>query len=289
MEVLGIEVPEERRRRWIEWLAPDPQPFFVESRRDWPASTDSSLLTPEVGDTCRSWRLRRDLDVIWLGEATFLELSRPERRRLVREQVRHGRGAVPSVRRWSDLLDSALLRSHADGHRFVWWPSLLARGSGAVLARVIASSPDGAQPAAAASRHREVAGESWAACAGVVPGARTLAGTFASSSGPNCFGTVMAAAGVEGMEDAGVGVEPFECWLAEAGQPSPRGGGIDPGTVLVWRDADAQPVHAAVTIGDGWALEKGSSEWWTPRAIRRIDEVVRAARAPGQRLERHRL
>ncbi|MDL2344137.1 hypothetical protein QOL99_08225 [Deinococcus sp. MIMF12] len=47
----------------------------------------------------------------------------------MRAQGRHGRGAVPRVRDFADLLP------HLTGPRFVWWPSLL---SPAALARVVA-------------------------------------------------------------------------------------------------------------------------------------------------------
>lgn len=79
--------------------------------------------------------------------------------------------------------------------------------------------------------------------------------------------------------------EPFLAWL----DTTCRLGGRDeePGTVLLWRDSDGEPFHAAVTIGDGWALEKASGEWWTPRAVRAVRDVIRASRAPGQHLERH--
>jgi hypothetical protein len=235
--------------------------------------------------------------VLWVVEATFMDLPRGRRADLVRFQAACGRGAVPSVRRWSDVVDdSSVLRAQADGHRFVWWPSLLASSSdrvaAAVLSRVVRSSPDGAAPAASPSRHREVPRSTWAACAAAdLPAARELAGSFPLSSGPNCFGTVLAAAGVPGAATSCVVEDTFLGWLASRCRPSPPGRGADdtPGTVFVWRDARSVPVHAAVTIGDGWVLEKASGEWWTPRAVRPVAEVVRATRLPGQHLERHRL
>jgi hypothetical protein len=56
--------------------------------------------------------------------------------------------------------------------------------------------------------------------------------------------------------------------------------------VLVWR-RDGAPFHAAVSIGDGWVLEKPSQDWHSPRAVATVADVVRTARAAGQRLERH--
>jgi hypothetical protein len=172
------------------------------------------------------------------------------------------------------------LRGQADGHRFVWWPSLLAVSPARILERFVADEAD-------ATRHRAVAPTTWRSCAAVLPGARELAGTFADGSGPNCFGTVLAAAGVDGAAEDWVQQEAFEDWLARSCEP----GGTDDaaGTVVVWRDSVGVPVHAAVTIGQGFALEKAAQTWWTPRIVATVDEVKRASRAPGQRLERHRI
>ena len=279
--VLGIEVGAQLLDCWQRWLAPSPQPFFVESLDNWPRSPVQGGLTPEHRDTYKQWRLDPSLRVLWLDETTFFGLTRAQRASLVREQARIGRGAVPSVRAWASLLDHAALRQQADGHRFVWWPSLLGARAAEVLARVVAT--EGIR-----SRHREVSRGTWDRCAVVLPAARRLAGTFPTGSGANCFGTVMAAAGVPGAADDWMLQEPFDEWLASACRPASRPD-HRAGSVLVWRDSDDQPVHAAITIGDGWALEKPSQAWSTPRTVLAVDDVIRVNRAPGQRLERHRL
>jgi hypothetical protein len=97
----------------------------------------------------------------------------------------------------------------------------------------------------------------------------------------------MAAAGVAGAAREWMLQATFLGWLDSACRPGGRDD--DAGTVLVWRDSKGVPVHAAVTIGDGWTLEKASQEWWTPRAVRSVGDVIRTSRARGQRLERHRI
>jgi hypothetical protein len=57
-----------------------------------------------------------------------------------------------------------------------------------------------------------VAEATWDALAGVLPTARELAGAFPPRSGPNCFGTVMGAAGVTGAAATWMQREPFEQW-----------------------------------------------------------------------------
>lgn len=157
------------------------------------------------------------------------------------------------------------------------------RRRGAVpTARAWVDALDGRLP----SRHREVDDDVWRLSAEVLPNARGLAGTFPSGSTTNCFGSVMCAAGADGAA-AYDDVRPFEAWLASV---CVRGGDeTQPGVVLLWRSHDGAPVHAAVTIGGGWGLEKPSKDWHSPFAVARVTDIKRMSRHPGERLERHTL
>ena len=281
MRVLGIDVSEDLLARWSQLLAPEWQLFFVDHPDEWPAPVPPATvtLTHELGDTYTVWRLRRDAPVVWFDEPSFLALPRSQRARLVRSQAEVGRGAVPTVRRWRTKLDAMALRQQADGHRFVWWPSLVGPHAEVVLA-------DHVQDGQPASRHGDVAAGTWRRCERALPGARALAGTFANSGTANCFATTLAAAGDDPGDDQ-VSRERFEGFLASR---CGRGGDDgEPGTVLVWRDRSGQVCHSAVTIGDGWALEKPAQTWWTPRVVLGVRELVGVNRAVGLRLERHRL
>lgn len=281
VSTLGIDVGADLVRSWASWLAPEVQPFFVESLGQWPAGVDGpSVLSAEQRDTYEVWNLDRTLKVLWLDESTFAAMPRADRAALVRLQARSHRGAVPMVRRWSDLFDAAALRSQADGHRFVWWPSHLDSRAVEVLMRAVSNE-------ALPSRHKEVSESTWKASAAVLPCARALAGSFAPGSGANCFGTVMAAAGVASAAERWMLQKPFSDWLGAECRPG--GHDDEPGTVLVWRDDAGQPVHAAVTVGGGWALEKPSQTWSTPRVILPVRDVIRSTRSPGKRLERRHL
>lgn len=282
--MLGIEVSAERLWRWFDYLAPDPQPFVVGGDDRWGRIADASgVLTQELRDTFRVWAAPKGSRLIWLTSDTFHALSKEDRTALVREQIHRrngnhpGAGRVPSVREWSDVLDPALLRSEADGHRFVWWPDLVAMDPERILARIVSA---GRLP----SQHDAVDETTWAECAPALPGARRVAGTWAPLDEPSCcFSTVMEAAGTTtagSCENAAV----FDSWLRTACRPI--GAADRPGTVLVWR-FEGSPVHAAVCIGDGWTLEKPSQEWHSPRGVARTADVVRTSRAAGQRLERH--
>lgn len=302
VDVLGIDVENSMVRRWAGWLAPACQPFFLTAAevvdlgltpdrpgRDGDANGDQPLgprygdLTAEQRDTYEVWNLPDGLEVVWLDEQGFRAQPLAVRAELVRAQVRHGRGAVPAVSGWADLLDARVLREQADGQHFVWWPTLVEPRADAVLERVVS---DGHLPC----RRMSVPDDVWNAASSILPRARALSGTFAGGSRGGsfaeggatfCFATVMAAAGVQESDE-----EPFEAWLAA----NCAEGGIDdlPGTVLVWRDAALVSQHAAVTLGGGWVLHKPGQEWVSPRQVLTVCDLIRTA-PPGVTLHRYSL
>lgn len=287
--ILGIDVAPERLSRWVEYLAPDPQPFVVAGDdHRWDDVGEHGLpLSPEVRDTFRLWAAPAGSSLLWLSSTAFHALASDERAALVREQVarragdRPGVGRVPTVRAWRDVLGADRLRAEADGHRFVWWPELLDGRADLVLARLVAE-------ARLPSRHAEVSGSVWAACASILPGAEAIAGSWPPLDAPaNCFSTVMEAVGDEpvGVHDD---VAIFDAWLRRRTRPSRDSRSSGLGTVLVWR-IDGEAVHAAVELGAGWALEKPSQEWHAPRAVVRTTDLIEVTRTRGQRLERHTL
>ena len=95
---------------------------------------------------------------------------------------------------------------------------------------------------------------------------------------------MIAAAGVTDAADTWMLREPFEAWLADATVPG--GDDAQPGTVMVWRDRQGSVQHAAVTLGEGWALHKPSQGWMTPRKVLSVADVRRRARQVGHRLSR---
>jgi hypothetical protein len=279
VRVLGIDVPDDLVERWAGWFAPTVQPFLVDDELAALVGGTDNELTDEVRDTFCLYGTADGLRHVWLDEERFLALSREQRSRLVRAQRTHEREVVPSVRAWAPVVGERV-RDQADGHRFVWWPSLLAGLEARVLTDYV---EDGRRP----SRHDEVAESDWADAAEILPGARRIAGTFPAASGPNCFGAVMSAAGAEGADMVWMLREPFEDWLAS----STRRGGHDDvaGTVLVWRSTDGLVQHAAVTLGDGWALHKPSQGWMSPTKVLTVADCKASSRDAGSRLERHRI
>ncbi|MFC0622633.1 hypothetical protein [Kribbella deserti] len=232
----------------------------------------------QLRDTYRVYDVDKALRPVWLSEGSFHALPRKIRAAVVRAQVRHERDAVPTSARWGGLLGAAV-REQADGHRFVWWPSLLEKHLATILPAIVAED---AEP----SRHREVV--HWPAR--LLPKAKELAGTWADGSGPNCFGTVMAAAGVAGAELEWMQRAPFEDWLASATVRTSRRQDDVPGVVYVWRSTGDNAVqHAAVSLGEGWVLQKQSQTWMAPRQVLTTVALKRVNRVPGWRLSRYQL
>ena len=289
MQVLGIDVDHSLAVQWRTWLAPDTQPFFLSVDQIAASGLDAlvprtRVMSDELRDTYAAYRVPRHLDAVWMDEQAFRALPRSVRAPLVRAQVEHRRALVPSVRGWSD---SDAFRAQADGHRFVWWPSMLGDADDALVALIV-ERREGLMP----SRHLEVRPEVWRTAAPILPCAEELAGTFPPGSGPNCFGTVMAAEGVPGAATAWMMQDLFEAWLKDRTRPMPRGmraaeADARPGTVLVWRDSDNAAQHAAVTLGGGWALHKPSQSWATPRKVLAVRDIVRSCREEGLRLHRY--
>lgn len=211
----------------------------------------------------------------WLEESEFVQLSLKVRRALLFQRAATGRlEQLPNYARdfaWCQRTDS----------RFVWWPSLLRRvGDRPLLTYVENGLPR--------SRHREVTPATWTRARKVLPRAVDLAGKLPAASGPNCFGNVLAAAGVEGAESEWTPREPFENWLSEHATPV-RGTRRDhqPGVVLVWRNRDGMAEHAAVTIGGGYVLSKPSQAWFSPRVVWTVQETIAASRYRGVALSRY--
>lgn len=279
--MLGIDVDDTLLERWMDWFAPDTQPFLVCDDCDEAveAHIDGRPLPMELLDTFELYGTSGRFRLAWLDEHAFLALDRTVRATLVRDQVRHGRSVVPTVRRWRSALGDRVV-TQADGHRFVWWRSLMVGLERRVLTEFVTND----RPP---SRHLDVPAPVWERASSLLPGVRDLAGSFPEGSGPNCFAAVMAAAGVPGAGPTMMVREPFESWLDASTRAGGRDG--DPGCVLVWRTPSGDADHAAVTLGDGWAVHKPSQGWMSPCMVLPTHELIRVSRHPGLRLHRYRL
>lgn len=269
---LGIRVASDLLDRWRESFAPQLQPFSTTLLGvDASAVGRPAQPTLDIRDT---FHVYSDDDWTWLEEEEFVDLNLRVRRALLR-----GRAATGRLRDVPDHA-SGLVESQRTDSRIVWWPSLLRRvGHQPLLSYV----ENGLPP----SRHRQVTSAIWARAGRLLPGAADLAGKFPASSGPNCFGNILAAAGV-GDGSEWVQRESFEKWLA-AHTELVRGTKRDhlPGVVLVWRNHDGLAEHSAVTIGDGYTFNKPSQGWFSPHLVWTVQETIAASRYKGATLSRY--
>lgn len=262
---------------WRGWLAPPRQPFFLTAEEtkkvDFFTFPRTEVdLTPEERDTNAVWGIAAEADrVAWLELTEWQSLGPARQRELLALQIGHGRGNIPRRREFAGLLPGL------SDARFLWTPDLL---TDAVLERVVgAGGPPCQKP--------EVPEGVWKAASPLLPRVRELAGTFATHSGANCFGAVMGAAGVTEAENEWMQREPFEAFLE--GRTQLGGDDDQPGTVLLWRSVDGLAQHAAVTLGGGWAFQKASQVWTSPRVALRVGALNMAVRQRGHRLSRRTL
>lgn len=257
MSVLGIDVDDDLLAAWRSWFAPHSQLFCL----DEVSADDRAGLEP-VDRKSVPMELR-DTFMAYGGEWALLD--------------------EPTFRALPQRVRRAMLDERPRGHRRVWWPDALTTAGDGPLIRYI-------RYGVTDSEHASVSENTWQRASDVLPQARRLAGTFARRSGPNCFGTVMGAAGVEGAADEWMTQEPFEKWLSSHTSPV-RDTGHDeqPGTVLVWRLDDGLAVHALVTLGDGWALNKPSQAWCSPRFVWPLRRAINHSRQPAARVRRYAL
>lgn len=274
VQILNISVSPALLERWRSYLAPSQHHFFLTAAEAQVLGVatqprDSVTLTPEQRDTYMTWRIGKDVDqVATLSAADFDALPINIQRQLIAIQVRHGRGNVPLGRHFQDLLPEL------PAGRFLWCPEHL---TPEVVARLVG---DHSRPC----QREQVPQAVWDVAAPILPRVRELAGTWPQDSAGNCFGAVMGAAGVRGAEDEWMQREPFEAFLT---QRTKRGGGDEQaGTILLWRSADGLAQHASVTLGGGWAFEKASQTWMTPRTMLPTRQLIAANRTRGWRLSR---
>ena len=268
------------RQRALSWrvrcilpyrLQPRPHPLSPQPRTTAQASGNARLdsLDPDVLDQLPEAPQGRHITDehrdtffmyggtwVWLNESQFRALPTQTQRALIAERRRTSR-PKPSPS----------------------WPSQLTQHD---LVRWVEA---GVRP----SRHNDVSESSWAKAADALPNARELAGTFPLKSGPNCFGTVMAAAGVAVAASTWMQPEPFSKWLSTHTTPvNGPGNDLEPGVVLVWHE-HGEVAHGVVTMSDGWALNKPSQSWSSPTLVWTVGEVINHWRLPGTQLSRYRI
>lgn len=257
--VLGVDVDDHLLERWRTWYAPMRQPFRVD---DLAPQIASQIPISNVAATAE-WR-----DTFFLYGGTWTWLTEDEFESL-----------PVAVRRALQSRRRTAMRPKPSPV----WPSTLLQGGDDPLRSWV-------EAGVAPSEHAWVSGATWKHALRMLPGAVMLAGTFPSTgSGPNCFATVVAAADGAAVDvaDQWMQIEDFEVWLGRRTVPwTGASRDVEPGTVLVWTE-HGRLAHAAITLGDGWVLNKPSQSWSSPRLVWTVRRLVQSWRFPGTKLSRH--
>ena len=256
--VLGLPVPAPLIRAWEHHFAPAVQPFYLSDdlaarlahlplwKREelhpvhLPLSVSDTLNLHDVAPEA-TWALLLD-------EQGFLALLPHTRTELLEAQLGFRRGGVEC-----DPLTRELS---------VWWPTAWKALTPAARWVHLKTFLDTDR---LPCRRRELTPAHRRELRGRFPELLPLMGTFAAESGPNCFGSVMAACGVPGVSGLWMHSPPFMRWLEGVAVLSDDLEAC--GAVLVWRDASGQVQHAALALGDGWLFHKEAQAWFSPRQV----------------------
>jgi hypothetical protein len=110
---------------------------------------------------------------------------------------------------------------------------------------------------------------------------RALAGTFSSSSGANCFATVIAGLTQDFLESTRIS----NLWMLEnefLKALETRGfhdvGTLElpvkPNSVITWLNAKGTNIHACLMLEFGLVLNKDAQSWFAPRQILKLEDVL---------------
>lgn len=301
MQVLGCRVSDAVIASWEMRLVLEREPIFVTpSASRWlPAGTikltgvelgqNFALAPLDLWDTYGFYTMdRKGLEVAFLTPAEFWELPEAGRQELMALQAERGRGQIYTdswLRKLEISLPSAGRDRFAqpDGSRFAlrhdaWWaltPAERRRWLHQFVSQDRISCLSGDLDEDGWARLTEQHG----------PQIRLLAGTFAPHSGPNCLGTVLAAATRSphlALSIAGHWLHPevFLRGLAERGYQATdlpaEADAMPAGAVINFVDESGRVQHAAYYLGDGLVLNKDAQSWFTPRQILRLPDFLHA-------------
>jgi hypothetical protein len=227
--------------------------------REHPLEFDDAYLTYSVGEA--PW-------VALLEPAEFRALGSSLHLQIMMFQAELGRGQIYSLEFAQDVLGSEIEKLEPDvfaarvAIRFdVWWSLSRTARHNWLEAIVI---EDGLTAISAEPVTNPIVQE--------------LANSFATSSGPNCFATTLAAV-TDNLDEARaisqlwLHQEPFLAGLQARGY-SFTANQPETGGVLVWFDSSNLAQHACAVIAPGLVLNKDAQRWSAPRQILQLEHVL---------------
>lgn len=306
-EIIGCAVSDGLLERWSSLLVREHAPFFVTEAALSLLPQGAVRLTRsefnqmspglDLRDSYRTYDVKPEgAFVALIGAAEFRTLPCDARQALLRLQWKLGRGQIYDLNAIRGMLpvaerpvvEGAAVFSTPEGEKvalnYEVWHSLSPSGRWRWLLAFVSED----QPACLSGT---LSREEWAGIERQHGSAvRRLAGTFAWSSGPNCFSTALAAATrslptAMSISTLWLHQGPFLRTLAERGYAPDDAvtetGPFPPGAILVWSDPRGALRHACYVVDDELALNKDSQAWFVPRRLVPIQSVLEDWREEG--------
>ena len=282
MKILGCEVPNATLEAWSQIFVFEKEPFYLtlESRDLLPdvilrSEMKSSL---EFADAYLTFSVAPEAEfVAFLEPQEFRALSRETQKILIELQIQFGRGQIYDLEFVRMVLEEipAFLKPDIYGDNFAlhvdtwnaFTPETRHRWLAAYVSIDRADCLSSIMPENTWSQLEEQV--------------RVLAGTFSSSSGANCFATVIAGLTPDLPESNRIS----QTWMLEyefldaleirgfrdAGKLEFA---VHAGSVITWHTTKL--IHACLTLEFGLALNKDAQSWFAPRQILTLESIMQS-------------
>ncbi len=284
MNILGCEVPVSTLEAWSSFFVFEFEPIYAttESRALLPNSISRNELKPsfEFADAYLTYSIST--------EAKYVALLKPEEfRALPREiqadlmvlQTQFGRGQIYDLEFVQNALGEIPTNLEPDifGDQFVLRYNVWHGFTPEIRHRWLAAYVSLDRQNCLRSTMPE---NTWAALPEHI---RSLAGRFSSSSGANCFATVIAGLTPDLLESTRISnfwmlerqfLEALEILgFQDAGKLEIP---VKPNSVLTWWNSSGKIIHACLMLEFELVLNKDAQSWFAPRQILRLKDVLKS-------------
>ncbi len=295
MNILGCEVPVSTLEAWSGFFVFPLEPIFLTraTQHGLPNELRIELIdqsrlvrrhdftaTLEYRDSYLTYSVSKEAGfVALLKPAEFRVLSREIQAKLTALQNQLGRGQIYELEFVRDVLGEIPTNLEPDifGDQFVLRHDVWNAFTTEIRQRCLAAYVSFERQNCLSSQMPE---NTWAALTEQV---RRLAGTFSSTSGANCFATVIAGLTSDLLESTRIS----NLWMLEgeflaaleahgfhdAGKLELP---VKPKSVLTWWNSSGKIIHACLMLEFDLVLNKDAQSWFAPRQILTLEHVLKS-------------
>jgi hypothetical protein len=295
MNILGCEVPISTLETWVRFFVFNLEPVFLTREAQeflpmavWSDLVDQMRLIPrrdfaatlEYRDAYLTYLIPKEAEFVALLEAQdFRAFPRDVQESLIQLQIQFGRGQIYDLEFVHGVLGEIQTALEPDifAERFVLHFDTWNAFSTEVRHRWIAAYVSLDHINCLSSLMPE---NTWAELPEQV---RALAGTFSSTSGANCFATVIAGLTPDLLESTRIA----KTWMLEheflealetrgfhdAGKLELP---VKPNSVITWLNSSRTNIHACLMLEFGLVLNKDAQSWFAPRQILKLEDLLKS-------------